>query len=398
MAGSTNQEFKKQLRKTEQGTEQRLNRHGKQPHQRMKPYLILDFLMRQTDEDGVDYKGEAEHVQSAFDIADYLESNFGINADRRSIYADIEEINKILYMLQNMEDGECLTIEEVDEEFARAEEEGYLSDLQTILYDKTRKGFFVRQRKYDLNDIRLLAECVYAARFIDQKRAKKLADVALSHLSEAQARKINHDAFLVDRTKTTNTNVYYSVDTINGAMTRDKKISFKYLKYTINDVSKQAERRQGKEYVVSPFKLLISDSNYYLLAFSDRDQEMRTYRVDRMKGVTELSDKRDGEGEFLALDMGSFTRRTFGMFSGNRQSMTLRFINPLLDTAIDRFGTKGVRYSKADDAHFYLETEVDISDQFFAWLCGFGRKVKIMGPESVITAFSEYLDKIRSMY
>lgn len=142
--GSTNLEYKKQLRKTEEGTEKRLNRHGKQPHQRMKPYLILDFLMRQTDEDGVDYKGEAEHVQSAFDIADYLESNFGINADRRSIYADIEEINKILYMLQNMEDGECLTIEEVDEEFARAEEEGYLSELQTILYDKTRKGFYVR--------------------------------------------------------------------------------------------------------------------------------------------------------------------------------------------------------------------------------------------------------------
>ena len=94
----------------------------------------------------------------------------------------------------------------------------------------------------------------------------------------------------------------------------------------------------------------------------------------------------------------TFTRRTFGMFSGNRQSLTLRFVNPLLDTAIDRFGTKGVRYSKADDAHFYLETEVDISDQFFAWLCGFGRKVKIMGPESVANAFAEYLDKIREMY
>ena len=396
--GSTNQEFKKQLRKTEEGTEKRLNRHGKQPHQRMKPYLILEYLMRQTDEDGVDYEGEALHVQSAYDIADYLKESFNINADRRSIYADIDEINKILYMLQSMEDGECLTIDEVDAEFIKAEEDERLSDLQTILYDKTRKGFFVRQRKYELNDIRLLAECVYAARFIDDKRAKKLADVALSHLSEAQARKINHDAFLVDRTKTTNESVYYSIDTINGAMQRNKKISFKYLKYTINDVNKQAERRQGQKYVVSPFKLLINDGNYYLLAFSEKYQEMRTYRVDRMKAVTELSEPRDGEDEFLAMDMDTFTRRTFGMFSGNRKGVTLRFINPLLDTVIDRFGTKGVRYSKADDTHFYMETEIDLSDQFFAWLCGFGNKVKIMGPDSVIEEFAAYLDKIRGMY
>ena len=86
------------------------------------------------------------------------------------------------------------------------------------------------------------------------------------------------------------------------------------------------------------------------------------------------------------------------MFSGNRRGITLRFINPLLDTVIDRFGTKGARYSKADDNHFFVETEIDISDQFFAWLCGFGRKARIMGPEPVIKEFQEYLDKIREMY
>ncbi len=396
---ATNQEYKKQLRKTEEGTEQRLNRHGKQPHQRMKPYLILEYLMRETDEDAALLDEEEEHIQSAYDIADYLESNFGITADRRSIYSDIDEINRILYMLQSIDEGECYTIDEVDEEFEVAKETGYLSDLQTIIYDKKRKGFYVKQRRYDLNDIRLLAECVYSARFIDDKRAKKLADVALSHLSDAQARKIRHDSFLVDRTKTTNTSVYYSVDTINGAIQNKNKISFKYLKYNINDVSKQAERRQGQKYIASPFKLIINDANYYMLAFSDKDQAMRTYRVDRMKDVTELKKESvDGEREFLKMDFSTFTKRTFGMFSGDRKGVTLRFINSLLDTVIDRFGTKGVRYRKVDESHFEIETDVEISDQFFAWLCGFGRKVKLMGPDSVIKDFQEFLDKIREMY
>ena len=48
--------------------------------------------------------------------------------------------------------------------------------------------------------------------------------------------------------------------------------------------------------------------------------------------------------------------------------------------------------------HFTMTTEVDISKQFFAWLCGFGNMVKIMGPDSVAKEFHDYLDKIREMY
>ena len=75
----------------------------------------------------------------------------------------------------------------------------------------------------------------------------------------------------------------------------------------------------------------------------------------------------------------------------------LRFINPLLDTAIDRFGTKNAHYTKADDTHFTVLTEVELSDQFFSWLCGFGNRVKIMEPE-IAENFTAYLDKIRSLY
>ena len=382
----TNKDIKKTERKADEGLEQRLARRGKQPHQKMKPYLVYDYLLRQTDEN---------NVCSAYDIVGYLEEEFGINADRRSIYGDIEEINLVHYALEN----EC-SMEEAAEELEEAD------GLQTIVYDKKRKGFYVQQRKYDLNDIRLLAECVYSARFLSQGQCDRLAEAVTEFVSEHQKEQITHDAFLTDRIRTSNKSVMRNISTINEAMrkgTKDSphvqhKISFKYLRYNINDVSKQAERRQGQKYIVSPFKLLINDGNYYLLAFSDKAQEMRTYRLDRMKDVEELSEPRDGEDEFIALDLDTFTQRTFGMFGGDRKGITLRFINPLLDTVIDRFGTKGVRYAKADDSHFRVEVEVEISDQFFGWLLGFGNKVKIMGPDSTVNAFTEYLDKVRGMY
>ena len=51
-----------------------------------------------------------------------------------------------------------------------------------------------------------------------------------------------------------------------------------------------------------------------------------------------------------------------------------------------------------DENHFQVITPVEISDQFFGWLLGFGKKVKILDPEPVIEDFKAYLDKIRDMY
>ena len=160
---------------------------GKREHQKIKPYIVFEYLMRNSDE---------QHAIPASDIINYLQDDCQIDAERRSIYRDIDEINKVLYMLEN----EC-SIQEAEEviDSEDGEEEKF------IVYDKNKKGFYVRQRKYDTNDIRLLAECVYSARFIDEKRAKRLAKLTGSFVSQWQADDILHDAFLVDRTKTTNT-------------------------------------------------------------------------------------------------------------------------------------------------------------------------------------------------
>lgn len=363
---------------------------GKRDHQKLKSYIVLDYLMKQSDE---------EHTISAKDIIDYLMDDCGIETERRSIYRDIDEINKVLYMLEN----DC-SIQEAEEAIDDPE---FGDEEKFIVYDANRKGFYVRQRRYSAEDIRLLAECVYAARFIDDKRAKKLANVAASLVSQWQAESILHDVFLVDRAKTSNKEVYYSVSTINQAMSRGsreaphkpEKITFKYQKYSIEDVTKTIDRRKGSLYKVSPYRLLINDGNYYMLAFDDKSQEMRTYRVDRMKAVTPAGEPREGEEAFKALDLDfeSFTQRVFGMIGGERHHITLRCINPLLDTMIDRFGTKAAHYSKADEKHFTVMTEVELSDQFSSWLCGFGNRVKIMEPE-LAEKFTAYLDKIRSLY
>lgn len=96
--------------------------------------------------------------------------------------------------------------------------------------------------------------------------------------------------------------------------------------------------------------------------------------------------------------MHTFAQRTISMYSGKQERITIRFVMSLLDTAIEQFGTKDVRFKKIDETHFTMTATLDISEHLFGWLLRFGKRVKIMSPDSVAKQFALYLDSVRAMY
>lgn len=212
--------------------------HGRKANQKMKPYLVMEYLMRNTDEN---------HAAPADAIVEYLRDDLGIDAERRSIYRDIEEINKALWLLEN--ENNDVTIFDAEE----AVEDDENDAEKFIVYDKHLKGFRVIRRKYELSDIRLMAECIYASRYISQSEAERLVDIIKGFVSEEQSREIRTDALVTARQRTLNKSTLRNVSTIYDAMSKmiegekhiPEKISFQYLKYTIDNLEKQTERRKG---------------------------------------------------------------------------------------------------------------------------------------------------------
>lgn len=176
--------------------------HGRKENQKLKPYLVLQYLLRQSDEN---------HVISATNIVGYLQEICGIYAERRGIYRDIDEINKAMLIVEYGID--------VHEAEARLDED---EGEKTIVYDRSKKGFYVRQRHFDLTDIRLLAECVYSAKFIEKGQADRLVDVVAEFVSEEQAKTIRHDALLTDRVKTDNKSVLINLSEISDALSHEQ--------------------------------------------------------------------------------------------------------------------------------------------------------------------------------
>lgn len=336
-------------------------------HKKSRPLYIADFIRARSD---------ADHWVTQKQIMDYLYEEFGIMPDRKTIKRDIAMLR--------------------DEMGMDIEEQPYY-------------GYRLLSREFELDDLKILAECVYAAKFISEKRSQDLIDVLCDFCSETQAKKLKRDVFLCDRVKTTQDKTLYSINAIREAMEEQRwpgefrwgrKITFCYMTHSIADVHKVIDKHDGKLYTVSPYQLLINDGNYYMIGLDDDTRDLRTYRIDRMRDVSVLEEDRCTDKKWKTQrDMKNYICRTFSMFGGEKERVTIRFENSLLDTVIDKFGVGfGAEYQQDGEDHFVVTMEVEVSDQFFAWLCGFGKKAIIIGPETVANAYVKHLQTIYYQY
>ena len=318
----------------------------------------------------------ADHWVSQKEILDYLYEEFGIMPDRKTIKRDIAMLR--------------------DEMGMDIEEQPYY-------------GYRLVSREFELDDLKILTECVYAAKFISEKRSKDLIDVLCDFCSENQAKKLKREVYLCDRVKTTQDKTLRTINTIREAMEnqrwpsefrRGRKITFRYMTHSVADVHKVIDKHDGKLYTVSPYQLLINDGNYYLIGMADDVEELRTYRIDRMRDVSILEEHRNLRKEWSTRrDMKTYIRQSFSMFGGEQIKVTIRFENSLLDTVIDKFGVGfGAEYRQDGEEHFTVTVEVKVSEQFFAWMCGFGLQAKIITPECLASEYKEYLSSIVNQY
>ena len=93
------------------------------------------------------------------------------------------------------------------------------------------------------------------------------------------------------------------MDTLHNAIAQNKQVLFKYFEYTIE--KKKQYRKNGKDYIVSPYALSWVEDNYYLVSYySKYNAELTHFRVDRMSDINILEEKRtnieevNGDKEF----------------------------------------------------------------------------------------------------
>ncbi len=339
---------------------------GRRAGQRFKSLLIWNILLKQTDE---------QHPLSAKKIRNILLDDYNIEAEEHSIGRDIKELQR-LYA--------------ADKEEAYDEGERFSYKIE---YDGSgERGYKITKRPCKFSDLQLLAECIHSSAFISEAQERRLIKSLGEYCSQYQETELQVEPYLIDRNKTKNDKLLRYIQTVNRSIKNAHQIQFQYMKYTLRNGIEQTPRFKGRLYVVSPFKLLINEGNFYLLAYDGK--KIATYRLDRMNNVIELQTARNGIKDFESMDMRTYAKRVFSMFGGEEKKVTIRFNNKLLDTVVDRFGVEDVFYSPIDDHHFTLTANIEVSDQFYSWICRFRKQAVIVSPSDVVDDFRDYLQDI----
>ncbi len=322
-------------------------------NQKAKILYLLQFLWEHTDEN---------HRVSMEDILNYMDAN-DVSAERKSIYADIETLKNFGY---------------------------------DILFQKGKDGgYFLASRPFEMPELKLLTDAVLASRFVTSKKSQDLIRKLEQLTSKQEAVKLNRQLYVANRNKAVNENIFYNVDYIHDAIGANVKIQFQYFEWNVDKTMQL--RREGAWYRVSPWRVLWDDENYYLIAFDDRDQMIKHFRIDKMLKMSLTDQVREGKTSFEHFDLAKYSRKTFGMFAGDTQLVTLCCKSHLAGVMIDRFG-HDVAMRRLDKEHFSLRAEVAVSPQFFGWITGFGESVTIEKPESVRVEYEKWLGEILKQY
>ena len=328
---------------------------------KLKLLYLKQFFEECTDED---------HPATMSNILTYLDSK-GIHAERKGIYADISYLEDF-----------GMELRDISKEDREDEEK-----------KQRNRSYRLLDRDFEPSEIKLILDSVASSKFLSEKKSMDLMAKLEKLVSVHQRQSLKRQIKVTGRVKSMNGSVMYNVDTIHVAIASDTTVKFKYFHY--NTQKEREYTYDGKPYEVSPWTLLYDNSNYYLLAYVDGN--IRTFRVDRMAEVKRGGKERQGKEQFESFDLASFTKATFGMFSGKEEKVEMVFHNSLIDTVIDKFG-KDVFIFPVDDHHFKITVPVAVSSQFFGWIFGLGGKVTIVGPKSVVKQMKDMLGKVSERY
>ncbi|MDU1324931.1 MAG: WYL domain-containing protein [Clostridiales bacterium] len=323
-------------------------------YQKLKPLYIMNYLLQNSDED---------HLVSMSQLIEHLAAH-GIPSERKSVYDDIEALR--VFGLDIVQGG-----------------------------SGKNAGYYIANRSFELPELKLLVDSVQSSKFITHKKTATLIKKIETLASIHEAQLLNRQVYVKNRIKTMNESIYYNIDAIQSGISQNKKIQFKYFEYTVQKT--RHYRKDGAFYVVSPFAMTWDDENYYLVAFDSQAGIIKHYRVDKMTEISSTEEDRDGLDAYQALDMAVYARKVFGMFSGEEESVQLRFENHLVGAVLDRLGQEVFIIADGDD-HFTVRADVVVSPQFFAWVTGFGAAAQIIGPDDVVEKMRQHINSVATLY
>ena len=124
--------------------------------------------------------------------------------------------------------------------------------------------------------------------------------------------------------------------------------------------------------------------------FCDERQEMRNFRLDRIAEQPNILNQiavMPPEG----YNPAGYSKHVFRMYDTDEPITVQLYCHvSIMKYLIDNFGAD-FDVEAVDDEHFKAIVSVCASTTFYCWIFGFSGKIKIIGPEKIVSTYKEML-------
>ncbi|WP_181348005.1 YafY family protein [Thalassobacillus sp. CUG 92003] len=315
---------------------------------------LRNILFEETDE---------LHELSMQEIIDKLKLTFGTEAsfDARTLKRDMEIL----------------------------EDTGFEVMKHTGRFGKVYYSF--QDRVFETYQLRLINDALLSAKFITEKEKKELIEKTKQLTSKHIAKTLPDPMLFSQSANDDYQLVKLSIDHVHRAISERNVLHYQYGKYNIKKEFQY--HRDGNTYEVEPYALIWQNDFYYLIGRFKETDEMRHYRLDRMRNI------RISEEKFRRQDFNiqAYVNQSFHMFAGEDVWVKIEFDESLVNVVLDRFG-HDVSIQPSGSDSFILSTKAKMSTGLVNWILTWGRKAKVISPEALVEQVQEEVEAIYDRY
>ncbi len=315
---------------------------------KLRPFYVAKMLYEQTDE---------ENYLTIAQILSQLQECYGISTSRGTISDDIKVLQAF--------------------------------GIEIAVESSTQNRYYLIARTFDLPELKVLIDAIESARFIPKGKSVELVKKISALTSKHNEDRIVRNVDVENRIKADNEKIYYIMEALNDAINVRKKVAFQYFKYNVN--MEQTLKHDGFIYVFSPYKLIWNGDYYYVVGFSDKHQDIISFRVDRIVRQPQILEE-DAIQPPVDFDLNVYLNSMFRMYNDDRKRVELICQNDVMDAIIDKF-SKDVDVMENDESSFRIIVYTSVGHIFFSWVFGFGGKVSIKAPEEVRAEYATMVKK-----
>lgn len=252
----------------------------------------------------------------------------------------------------------------------------------TSRYSLVNKGF-------TFNEIRFIVDSITINKFLSSNQKQRLIKKFEGMCSEKEVRQLISRISLNGR-NVPNLDLLENLERVHNIISNRQKIDFEYGK---SNPRGELEYYSKKRNMI-PVKVIYFDDRFYLKCMNAETEQIRTYRIDRMKNI------RAGEKTRKLPELPKYEGVVLDMFEPEYfENVALKVKKFLLDDMLEQFGDYArVQEISGEPEYVIIRAKIGISDSFYRWVMKYGNNIEIVFPECIRNKFCEELGKIFEIY